>query len=83
MVMKMNKRIIVNETGFGEMISSIREQMNLPQNEMAKKCFVHKNTIANWENGYTVPSLDVFITAVKGLGYHLEMVKDENARSKS
>lgn len=81
--MKLNKRIIVNETGFGEMISSIREQMNLPQNEMAKKCFVHKNTIANWENGYTVPALDVFIAAVKGLGYHLEMVKDENARSKS
>lgn len=79
----MNKRIIINVPGFGETLKQIRERMDLSRDEMAEKCFVHKNTIANWENELTIPPISIFISALKPLGYHLEMVKDENARSNS
>ena len=44
---------------FGEHIKSQREELKLSQSEVAKQLSVTRQTISNWENGKSYPSIEM------------------------
>lgn len=46
---------------FEEIIKDLRLNRGLNQVELAKKLFVTKQTVCNWENGNLMPSIDMLI----------------------
>ena len=69
-------RIPITSPGYGRVLRELREYEELSQMAVAKKCYIHKNTLSLWEREVGVPTLDVFIAAVKAFGYHVEIVRD-------
>ena len=57
-----------------------REKAGKSQNDMAKILGVHKNTVSNWENGYSVPDYLDVITWFDALGFPIsnEYILDIN-----
>ena len=47
---------------FHESIKEKRKNLNLTQEEVAKKLFVSRQTISNWENGKTLPDIELLIS---------------------
>lgn len=52
-------------------LRAARTNANLTQNEAAKKIGVSRDTISNWENGITSPSVEKFrqIEKIYGISY--------------
>ena len=46
---------------FGKTLKERRSQLDLTQQEVAKKLYVSRQTISNWENGKSYPDLDMLI----------------------
>lgn len=46
---------------FGKTLKKRRSELNLTQEEIAKKIYVTRQTISNWENGKSYPDLDMLI----------------------
>ena len=46
---------------FGKTLKKRRSELNLTQQEVAKKLHVTRQTISNWENGKSYPDLDMLI----------------------
>lgn len=44
-------------SGLGESIRAHREALSISQEELAKMCFVSRQTISSWENGKTLPDV--------------------------
>lgn len=48
----------INNMEIGKVISDIRSQHNLSQDEMAEKLFVTRQAVSRWEKSETTPSID-------------------------
>ena len=46
---------------FGKTLKERRSQLDLTQQEVAKKLYISRQTISNWENGKSYPDLDMLI----------------------
>lgn len=46
---------------FGRTLKERRSQLDLTQQEVAKKLYISRQTISNWENGKSYPDLDMLI----------------------
>lgn len=46
---------------FGKTLKEHRSQLDLTQQEVAKKLYISRQTISNWENGKSYPDLDMLI----------------------
>lgn len=46
---------------FGKTLKERRSQLDLTQEEVAKKLYISRQTISNWENGKSYPDLDMLI----------------------
>lgn len=55
---------------FGELLTVLRKQHCVSQNELAAKLDVHRNTIGNWERGTYLPESK---TLVLELAKHLHL----------
>ena len=44
---------------FGKTLKERRSQLDLTQQEVAKKLYISRQTISNWENGKSYPDLDL------------------------
>lgn len=44
-------------TGVGPRIRAHREALSMSQEELARACFVSRQTISSWENGKTLPDI--------------------------
>ncbi len=55
---------------FGELLTALRKQHRVSQNELAAKLDVHRNTIGNWERGTYLPESK---TLVLELAKHLHL----------
>ena len=49
------------KTTFGKTLKERRSQLDLTQQEVAKKLYISRQTISNWENGKSYPDLDMLI----------------------
>ena len=56
------------------MLKELRKKAGFSQNELAEKISVLQNTISNWENGVSRPSLDVIPKLANVLGVTVEEV---------
>ena len=45
----------------GEKIEQYRKRLNLSQEELSNKLFVSRQTISQWENNQTSPTIDNFL----------------------
>ncbi len=55
---------------FGELLTTLRKQHHISQNELAAKLDIHRNTIGNWERGTYLPESK---TLVLELAKHLHL----------
>ncbi len=62
---------------FGELLTTLRKQHHISQNELADKLDVHRNTIGNWERGSYLPESK---TLVLELARHLHLNEHETQR---
>ena len=46
---------------FGEQIKSQRQKLNMTQAQVAKKLFVTRQTVSNWEKGKSYPDLNMLV----------------------
>ena len=61
-------------SGFGGILTTLRKQHHISQNELATKLDVHRNTIGNWERGTYLPESK---TLVMELAKHLHLNAQE------
>jgi tetratricopeptide (TPR) repeat protein/DNA-binding XRE family transcriptional regulator len=57
-------------SGFGGLLTTLRKQHHISQNELAAKLDIHRNTIGNWERGNYLPESK---TLVMELAKHLHL----------
>lgn len=53
---------------FGQMIRSLRMNLNLTQQELADRMFVSRKTIGNWESGNRLPDISMLSRLARNLG---------------
>ena len=63
---------------FGMRVKQLRIQRNITQEELAEKIYVSRQTISNWENNKSYPSVDYLISISEELGTSLDkLIKEE------
>ncbi len=61
-------------SSFGELLTALRKQHHISQNELAARLDIHRNTIGNWERGTYLPESK---TVVLELAKHLRLDEHE------
>ena len=64
----------VMETGFGEIIKSLRINNNLSQQQLADKLFVSRSSVANWESDRRVPDPVLIVRIAKFFNIDVSML---------
>lgn len=63
----------------GKNIAKIRKENNLTQEDLAKKYFITRQTISNWENGKSYPDLETLIKMSDDFKISLDiLLKEDN-----
>ncbi len=57
---------------FGETLKRLRHRMGLRQSDVARMLGVERATVANWERGAKLPSLDTLIKLSEAFGVSLD-----------
>ncbi len=52
-------------TAIGKYISELRELHNMTQYELADKLFVTHQAVSKWENGKSIPNIDIMVAITK------------------
>ena len=56
---------MLNLEKFGQKIILLRKQKDMNQKDLAEKLFVTHQAVSKWENGRSLPSIDVLYTLTK------------------
>ncbi len=56
---------MLNLEKIGNKISELRKQKNLKQNELAEALFVTHQAVSKWENGKSIPSIEILYDLTK------------------
>ena len=56
---------MLNLEKFGQKIIALRKQRRMNQNDLAEKLFVTHQAVSKWENGQSLPSIDILYTLTK------------------
>lgn len=70
---------MINLEKIGAKIATLRQQQNMKQNELAEALFVTHQAVSKWENGKSIPSIDIMYELTKlfnvSIDYLLEDVE--------
>lgn len=73
----------MNQTAINIQIKNLRKKIGLTQIDFAKRAGVGLRFLRELESGKTTVRLDKLNQILDFLGFHLEMVRNENVRSES
>ena len=68
---KADKTMAFNREMYGEVIRDYRTMKDMTQAQLAAKLATTKNTVSNWENGFSRPDVNVIPDLCKALGLSL------------
>ncbi len=68
---------MLNLEKIGGKIADLRRQKNLKQNELADALFVTHQAVSKWENGKSIPSLDILYDLTKLFGVSIDYLLDD------
>ena len=64
--------------GIGNKISSRRKELSMTQDELATKLFVTHQAVSKWENGKSIPTIDVLVELTNVLDISIDYLLDHN-----
>jgi transcriptional regulator with XRE-family HTH domain len=64
--------------GIGNKISSRRKELSMTQDELATKLFVTHQAVSKWENGKSIPTIDVLVELTSLLNISIDYLLDHN-----
>lgn len=67
-------------TGVGPRIRAHREALSMSQEELARACFVSRQTISSWENGKTLPDIQSLASLANIFDIALEDLADPDEK---
>lgn len=68
----------MDSKNIGQFIKRLREENNITQKELASKVYVSRQSVSKWENGISLPNLDILLK----LGEIFDITVDEILRAK-
>ena len=64
----------MNDNYISKLIKEKRKEKKMTQQELAEKLYVSNNVISKWENGVTMPALDLLIPLCKYLDIDINQI---------
>lgn len=62
----------------GKKISEKRKELSMTQDELAEKLFVTHQAVSKWENGKSIPTIDVLVLLTKTLNISIDYLLDHS-----
>lgn len=69
---------MLNLEKIGSKIAELRRLKNMKQNELADALFVTHQAVSKWENGKSIPSLDVLYNLTKLFGISIDYILEDS-----
>ena len=68
---------MLNLVAIGERISNRRKELNMTQNQLAETLFVTHQAVSKWENGKSLPTIDILYELTKVLEIPIDYLLDD------
>ena len=68
---------MLNLVLIGKRISTRRKELKLTQNELAESLFVTHQAVSKWENGKSLPTIDILVLLTKKLDISIDYLLDD------
>ena len=69
---------MLNLQRIGQKISSLRKEQHMKQNELADTLFVTHQAVSKWENGKSIPSIEVMYELTKLFNVSIDYLLDDS-----
>lgn len=69
---------MINQIKIGEKIASQRKLNNIKQSELADKLFVTHQAVSKWENGKSIPSIEIMVELTKLFNITIDFLLDDS-----
>jgi transcriptional regulator with XRE-family HTH domain len=69
---------MLNIEKIGQKIALLRGQMGIKQNELAEKLFVTHQAVSKWENGKSIPSIEILYELTKFFNVSIDYLLDNS-----
>lgn len=69
---------MLNIEKIGQKIALLRGQMGIKQNELAEKLFVTHQAVSKWENGKSIPSIEILYELTKFFKVSIDYLLDNS-----
>lgn len=69
---------MINLITVGKRIATLRKQYNMTQNDLAESLFVTHQAISKWENGKSIPNLDILYELTKLFNTTIDFLLDDD-----
>ena len=68
---------MLNMETIGKKISTLRKRQNLTQNDLSEKLYVTHQAISKWENGKSIPNLEILYEMTKLFNVSIDYLLDD------